>query len=71
MTITASRLLEKIAYQKKYYSSVTFLFDEVDFIAEMLKREVRCVDLDVPDGEDRSKMHASGRTKAGNDISGI
>jgi len=31
----------------------------------------RCIDLDIPDGEDRSALHAAGRTKAGNDISGI
>src|SRR5579863_1202768 len=35
------------------------------------ERMARCVDLDVPDGEDRSVLHAAGRTRAGNDISGL
>ena len=39
--------------------------------SDLYLTKTRCVDLDVPDGEDRQAAHASGRTRVGNDISGI
>jgi hypothetical protein len=37
MIISREQLLAKIDYQKRHYQSVTFLLDEADFIAAVLR----------------------------------